>query len=741
MLTYLTGEQLLQRNHFDEARECFRDLASWAVSGEASSAREVEWGGSGLAMVALWRWLQILESAGGPPQELDAVFGVADRLQQTRFFAGMVRSGPLPALPFLEEEIARSLSRLAWRQQRPDALQLFLEFASIDSTGQRDDVEKTLARRLATEGLVTAERLLLFQARRQLERVQSTRRKEAAAAILWDLWTDSATSEDVRAEAGYEWSHFHRRSRKRKPQVLAVLDAILDTPPRSAELTEKALYLRGTIQNSVDPKQPDAFFSDLSALVERFPDRRLGDDALYQLASEHLFGESPDVKRALAEFARLRRFEGPNDWRDSAYFLPAIALVERGGDADLEASDRLLEEYVTSYPEGPFRLRSLFWRGRIAEKRGDVTSSRRIFEALRSEAPYDFYGLRAGLHLELGSGAASSVLPPVGSALRDRIRDAFQRSEPTSSLAARSPYHVRLETADRSGLFQWVLPIVNGLGRRFRNRLDQIPLEEVDEAGLIPPIALLLSLRQDALAARDVELSGDNRLRLSGFLGQHLTDWPLAIAMTEMRDAAPHRLLTDLQTHDRYLATAYPKVGRVGQLADILPAAAWEMEDSDSLALSLMYAIIRRESSYFPGAISPAGALGLFQVMPRTFEEKPACWSVDDGSPIPTPTSNLFDPARNVAFWSCLAQSEFRPEGRGDIPVLLLKHHAGAGHLAEWSRRWEGRQLEADLEMQIEFYRFPATRAFIRHVLSDLAIIDASGMFEEHESSSLAGET
>jgi tetratricopeptide (TPR) repeat protein len=741
ILTYLIAEADLKGSRIEEARHRFRDVSRWAASADAGSDAEGEWGGSGLAVVSLWRWLQLLESADGPPQELEEVFEVADRLQQTRFFAGMVRSGALPALPFLEEEIARSLSKLAWRLHRPDALQLFLEFVSIDSTAELDNVERALAGRLIEEGLISTERLLLFRARRQLDRIQSTRRKEAAAEILWDLWSDTATSEDVRAEAGYEWSRFYRRSRERKPQVLAVLGSILETSPRNGQLTEKTLYLRGMIENSVVPKQPDVFFADLSILVERFPNRRLGDDALYQLASEHLFGEPADVDRALAEFARLRQFEGPNDWRDSAYLLPAIALVERGGDADLEAADSLLEEYLAAYPDGPFRLRSLFWRGRIAERAGDLASSRRIFEEVIAEAPYDFYGLRAAFHLELGSDASSTVVLPPSSALRNRIREAFRRSEPTSSLSVRSRYHARVETADRSGLFQRVLPVVDGLGRRFRNRVDQIPLDQLDEAGLIPPVALLLSLRQDVFAARDAEPSGDNRLRLAGLVGPHLADWPLAIALTEIRGSASHSALTDLQSHDRYLATAYPEADRVGRLEEILSEAAWEMEDSRSLALSLMYAIIRRESSYFPGAISPAGALGLFQVMPRTFEDKPSCWSPQEGTPTPTPTSHLFDPARNVAFWSCLAQSEFRPHGREDIPVLLLKHHAGAGHLAEWTRRWEGRQLEGDLEMQIEFYRFPATRAFVRHVLSDLTIIDASGMFEELKPPSLAGET
>jgi soluble lytic murein transglycosylase-like protein len=482
------------------------------------------------------------------------------------------------------------------------------------------------------------------------------------------------------------------------------------------------------IQGSVLPKDRRAFLADMETLVDRFPGRRLGDDALYQLAAEHLFGAAPDLERALAYFERLRALEGTNDWLDSAYFYPAVGLFDRGRDGDLGAADRLLAEYLERFPDGVFRRRCLFWRGRIAERGGDAGTARALFEQVVREAPYDYYGLRASQHLEAGAAAASIALPAPDSELRAKIRHAYRQSLPDVELAGSTLFHDRLRTADDSGLLARLLPLVGGLGQRYRSRLEHVDPHLLDTDGLIAPVALLLSLRQDALAARDADPGADNSLRLAGFLGPGAGDWPLAVAMTTLRSDAPHAQLAALQTDPRYLGTVYPAAARIGDLRRILAGAAWEIEGSTALSESLMYAVARRESSYYPGAISPAGALGLFQIMPATFENRPECWGPDGGDQ-PTPTSYLFNPARNANFWACLVRKEYPPRDRGDLPVVLLKHHAGGGNLREWSRAWEGRTLEHDLELQIEYYVFPATRLFVRSVLADLTVVEATEIF------------
>jgi soluble lytic murein transglycosylase-like protein len=404
--------------------------------------------------------------------------------------------------------------------------------------------------------------------------------------------------------------------------------------------------------------------------------------------------------------------------------------VERGTDADFKAADQLLASYMERYPDGVFRLRSLFWRGRIAERNNETPGARGFYQQVVDEAPYDYYGLRASMHLEDGASAMSMALPRPDSKTWARLREAYRRRGPDVELEGSTPYHDRLRTAERNGLYAQLLAIGDGLGKRFRNRLDNIPLQELDEQNLIPAAALLLALRQDALAARDSLLTADNQLRLAGFVGRKVSDWPTALEMTFVPADAPHQRVRELQNDLRFLATDYPGVNVLGELKEALADAAWQIDGSAALSESLMYAVIRRESKYYAHAISAVGALGLFQIMPSTFETTPKCWTLGADGQKPTPTSYLFDPIRNTQFWSCWVRRGFEPRTRDDIALMVAKHHAGPDRVSEWMQRWKRRGIERDLELQIDTYRFPATSAFVRDVLSDVAIADAGGIFD-----------
>lgn len=722
--TYLLGEAHLKRGDADRARAKFRELASWAASNHPAGPYNDTWGGSGLAVVGLWRWLQVLEKHGAKtPDEIGNVIAVASDLDETRLYAGMLRSAFLPALPLVEEDIARLLAHVAWNNRRPEAATLFLNFLAIDSSGTPDQIGLEIQQELVKKGLASPQRLELFRARRLLGLAKTEAQKNQAADRLKALWEHPDAAADIRAEAGYEWANY-RRAQKDRKELVRVLDGVLGLAGEGTIL-EQALYRRATVHNRGNAAEDfEAFRADMHELLRRYPKSGLADDALFQLATEYLF--KTEVDTAVSYYAQLRSFQGPNDYKDSAYFLAALGHVGRANQSDLDAADRLFDEYVRRYPDGPFRLRCLFWRGRIAEQRAGTEQARAWFQQIVDEAPYDYYGIRARMHLEEGVAARSRDLPGADSATRRELRQAYRASQVETKISGTSVYHSRLRAAVASGLYRQVLVINQGMD----SRLDDVSLGRLHEHGLVPAAALLLSLRQDALAARDAELTADNWLRLAGALGVEAEDWPVAAEMTTVRGNAPRARIGELQRDARYLATVYPNP-RTLRIVEPLAHAAWPIEGSRGLSQGLMYSVIRQESRFYPRAISQAGALGLFQFMPAVFDALDRRWRLLAQSNAPSGVEYLFDPDRNTRLWARWVNDEFPVESRSGIAMALMKHQAGSANVRRWGDYWQKLGDEADLEYRVETARFNVTRNFVRGVLRDTAIVDAGGLFED----------
>jgi len=93
----------------------------------------------------------------------------------------------------------------------------------------------------------------------------------------------------------------------------------------------------------------------------------------------------------------------------------------------------------------------------------------------------------------------------------------------------------------------------------------------------------------------------------------------------------------------------------------------------------LLWAVMREESHFRPGAVSRAGARGLMQIMPGTGEyiarKKGAAFKVD----------SLFDPETNIRFGAFYLASLLKSFG-GDLDRALAAYNAGPGNAGRWSR-------------------------------------------------------
>lgn len=147
---------------------------------------------------------------------------------------------------------------------------------------------------------------------------------------------------------------------------------------------------------------------------------------------------------------------------------------------------------------------------------------------------------------------------------------------------------------------------------------------------------------------------------------------------------------------DRGLRLLYPRDYR-----QLVEREAAEFE----LPTSLVYAVIRTESGFDADALSQAGAQGLMQLTPATYE-----W-ICELYPMPGDArSGAFDPEANVHCGCALLRRLL--DHYGDRDVALCAYNAGMGNVSGWLQdpRYsaDGRTLTA--------IPFTETRNYVRKV-------------------------
>lgn len=158
--------------------------------------------------------------------------------------------------------------------------------------------------------------------------------------------------------------------------------------------------------------------------------------------------------------------------------------------------------------------------------------------------------------------------------------------------------------------------------------------------------------------------------------------------------------------------------------AAIYPIPAWQPPGGFSVDRALVYAIMRRESSFNPDARNGSGASGLMQLMPGTARAMA-------GRAVPE--AKLIDPETNVT----LGQKYIRhlladANVNGNLIRLAAAYNAGPGNVAKWQRQAQ----DEDPLLFIESLPSRETRIFIETILTDFWIYR---MRLGQENTSLAG--
>lgn len=306
------------------------------------------------------------------------------------------------------------------------------------------------------------------------------------------------------------------------------------------------------------------------------------------------------------------------------------------GDGRLAGAVRLLEELSRMEPaaRGPSRglsrgglpEQALYWLARARADLGQQQEALDLWAALVDRYPLTYYS-----HLALAQ--IETLSPERAEALR---RFPLLLGEGSVSAAA-LPLRPKPETAGAIALEQAGLPRLAIRELRHLLRAGRLEPEEVDH---------LAALYQEA------------------------GDYTMAYLTERFRGR-----------FDRY-----PEQGSVARWLLSHPRPFRQLVERHAAAERidpmLVWAIMRQESAFSPGVRSPAGAIGLMQLMPGTARN--VARSLGMRRP---KEQELYGPERNIQL-ACRLLRQLLDRYAGNVMYVLAAYNAGPGNVRRWHARW-----------------------------------------------------
>ncbi len=379
-------------------------------------------------------------------------------------------------------------------------------------------------------------------------------------------------------------------------------------------------------------------------------------DATYLIADtfQEQSAEEPSLAdSAAAWFRRLANDYPRSDLTPRALMRLALLRFSR---SDWGAAESLFRELLAKHPRGDDARAARYWQARSALAAGRAGEARELFSGILVTGTSDYYDLLARRRLGGSGDAAVAELFGVGS------------GSPFDS-----PAVLAADTV--------------------------VPADGPAARPLARARALLL-VGETAAAQREIDEAVRSAGRSRADL-ERVARWALAWGFPE----SAYRVGAAL-----FESSTDPEAGRLAY-----PAAFPEQVELESaetgLPAGLLWAIMRQESSFDPGARSPVGATGLLQLMPATARDEAgrlglAGFAVADLERL-EPNLHL-----GAAHLERLIESM-----DGERVAAIAAYNAGAALANRWRRFPEA----SDPEGYVERIPFRETRRYVKAVIANAA--------------------
>ena len=380
--------------------------------------------------------------------------------------------------------------------------------------------------------------------------------------------------------------------------------------------------------------------------------------ALPILADVAAHGSEAEASEALYLRARVldemnRNAAAATTYRSVADRFPnrevaGAALWRLGWMSYLGGDVRTAEKTWHTLSEVPggrgLRAQALYWTGRAREQRSGAAAAAPLYRRVLAETPRSYYGL-------LAAGRVSGAAPPA--------------PEPTIRL----PDDPRDAIADDPGFAR--VALLRRIG------LVESALQELED-----------------VVARSV---GDT-VRLYGLTSAYVDEERYHLALRVVRRHFASLAVTGASLPPAFWQMLYP----LGWREQLMEAAARHQLDP-----YLVAALVREESSYYPRAVSRAGARGLMQLMPATAKLVASSGAVSTYAG----SEELDEPGVNLLLGTKFLADLMREFN--DPRIALAAYNAGPRRAKEW---WAKRRSD-DVEVWVEQIPYDETRQYVKRVM------------------------
>lgn len=428
------------------------------------------------------------------------------------------------------------------------------------------------------------------------------------------------------------------------------LDLLAKRFPGSPEAVGSMLSVGSAFWNRNQPAQA---FSILRALLENHTDTQEARRASFMMG--RILLEQGNLTEAVEQFRRTRFLFPKTDIEAEAGWWEGWCLYLLG---EYGTCARHLRECLARglWPGGVERNRALYWEARCLEKSGDPEAGRALYGEILRDGPADYYGILAQNRLRGGPFALG-----------------FDGSPDPGILLALSAPQFSCRVPDP------VLPVLIDVG------LTKDAAERLDWLRLRPGLQ---------------DLPAEHWIESYAWAGAYPNALRIALPLW-----SPLRL-AELEEKPDVLAQI-PVVVRHG----VYPLAYWDLVRDRCLERGLdpflVLGLMKQESLFVPDISSPAGAVGLMQIMPAT------------GSLVARElglagfrTALLEDPEVNLRIGTAYL-SGLVERFHACWPRVLAAYNAGP----EAAERWKASVPAADEDEFVEGIPYKETRIYVRKVL------------------------